>query len=65
LCRNLNSDDEKTITCGKLVSGTIEYGILKEIGLSTKDFDKKNALLSKADELIKKANELKSEAEKF
>lgn len=26
-------DDEKTITCGKLVNGTIEYGILKETGL--------------------------------
>jgi len=62
---NLSSDDEKTITCGKLVSGTVEYGILKEIGLPTKDNDKKTALLLKADELIKKANELKSEAEKL
>ena len=65
LWRNLNSDDEKTITCGKLVSGTIEYGILNEIGLPSKDNNKKTILLLKADELIKKANELKSEAEKF
>ena len=27
------TDEDKTITCGKLEKGTIEYGILKETGL--------------------------------
>ena len=27
------TDEEKTITCGKLDSGKVEYGILKEVGL--------------------------------
>ena len=27
------SDEDKTITCGKLESGTIEYGILRETGV--------------------------------
>ncbi len=56
------TEEEKTITCGKLEGGTIEYGILVETGL---DNDKKKELLKKADELIKKAEELKKEAEKF
>ena len=28
------TDEEKTITCGKLDGGVVEYGILKEVGLS-------------------------------
>ena len=27
------TDEEKTVTCGKLENGTIGYGILKETGL--------------------------------
>lgn len=30
-------DEEKTIICGKLIGGTIEYGILKETGLDEID----------------------------
>ena len=30
------SDEKKTITCGKFEGGTIEYGILKEIGIDNK-----------------------------
>ena len=28
------TDEEKTITCGKLINGKVEYGILKELGLA-------------------------------
>ena len=59
------TQEEKTISCGKLTSGSVEYGILKEIGLPRKENDKKNELLKKADELISKAEELKKEAEKL
>ena len=31
------SDEDKTITCGKLGSGTIEYGILRETGVEESD----------------------------
>ena len=31
------SDEDKTITCGKLESGTIEYGILRETGVEESD----------------------------
>ena len=31
------TDEEKTITCGKHEGGVIEYGILKEIGLTPKE----------------------------
>ena len=33
------SDEEKTITCGKLEHGEIAYGILKETGLPDKELD--------------------------
>jgi hypothetical protein len=39
------TDEEKTITCGKLLNGTVEYGILKETGLEDeKDQDVENAI---------------------
>lgn len=57
------SDKEKTITCGKFNGGVVEYGILKETGLL--DDNKKQDLLSKADELIAKAEELKKQAQKM
>ena len=56
------TDKEKTITCGKLEGGTIEYGILVETGLEN---ERRTELLKKADELIAKAEELKQEAEKI
>jgi UDP-3-O-[3-hydroxymyristoyl] glucosamine N-acyltransferase len=31
------TDEDKTITCGELESGTIEYGILKETGIEESD----------------------------
>jgi hypothetical protein len=31
--RQTVDDSDKTITCGKFEGGTVEYGILKEIGL--------------------------------
>jgi hypothetical protein len=34
--RNIE-DEDKTITCGKLVNGIIEYGILKETGIEETD----------------------------
>lgn len=33
------SDEDKTITCGKLEHGEIEYGILKETGLPEEELD--------------------------
>ena len=33
------ADEEKTITCGKLEGGTVEYGILKETGLEEGEDD--------------------------
>ena len=41
-CRNIN-DEEKTITCGKLEpqnGATVEYGIVKELGLPDKKVSK-------------------------
>ena len=35
------TDEEKTITCGKLEGGTVEYGILKETGLEEGEDDDK------------------------
>ena len=35
------ADEEKTITCGKLEGGTVEYGILKETGLEEGEDDDK------------------------
>lgn len=43
-----------------MYGGTVEYGILKELGDS-----KKQELLDKAQELIDKANELKEQAEEL
>ena len=51
------SNDEKTITCGKLEGGTVEYGILKETGIND-NVEKKEAIL-------KKIAELKAEADKL
>ena len=31
------TDEEKTITCGKLEGGTVEYGILRETGVEESD----------------------------
>ena len=36
--RNI-SDEEKTITCGKMVGGVVEYGILRELGLPKEEFE--------------------------
>ena len=58
----LPSEEEKTITCGKFIGGTVEYGILNEIGMPNTE---KDNLLKKADELIEKANELKEQASKM
>ena len=35
------TNEEKTITCGKLEGGTVEYGILKETGLEEGEDDDK------------------------
>jgi len=34
------TDEEKTITCGKLENGAVGYGILKETGLEPEDDDR-------------------------
>ena len=39
------SDEDKTITCGKLEKGTIEYGILKETGLEEEKINSKKVTI--------------------
>ena len=39
--KNIN-DEEKTITCGKMIGGVVEYGILKELGLPEEIKETKN-----------------------
>ena len=40
------TEEERTITCGKLEKGTIEYGILKETGLPTQEISLKGKRVS-------------------
>ena len=46
------TEDEKTISCGKLENGKVEYGILKEVGMPDVKKEKTNAKTIK----IKMAN---------
>lgn len=55
------SEEEKTITCGKLEGGIIEYGILKEIGMP----EEVNENTKKKEAILKKIEELKAEADKL
>ena len=51
------TDEEKTITCSKLESGEVCYGILNETG-ENESKKKATELREKADELLRQATEL-------
>ena len=53
------ADIDKTITCAKLESGTVEYGILREIGVA----EKKKVTLELTDKQLDKIQKILTESE--